>query len=145
VPKQPSLYYRYPACSFQEIVVKKTLGFISVFSISAGAMISSGLFVLPGMAFARSGPAVFLSYFLAGSVALTTVLSLSELITAMPKAGGDYFYVSRSFGHLFGTVTGLLSWFALSLIGKCPGAAEGTGTGKQYRHKRFCRNPPRHR
>jgi basic amino acid/polyamine antiporter, APA family len=95
--------------------MKKTLGFVSVFSISAGAMISSGLFVLPGMAFARSGPAVFLSYFLAGCVALTTVLSLSELITAMPKAGGDYYYVSRSFGQLFGTVTGLLSWFALSL------------------------------
>ena len=95
--------------------MKKTLGFISVFSISAGAMISSGLFVLPGMAFARTGPGVFLSYFFAGCVALTTVLSLSELITAMPKAGGDYFYVSRSFGKLFGTVSGLLSWFALSL------------------------------
>ncbi|MBN1308885.1 MAG: amino acid permease [Chitinispirillaceae bacterium] len=78
-------------------------------------MISSGLFVLPGMAFARTGPAVFLSYFIAGCVALTTVLSLSELMTAMPKAGGDYYYVSRSFGQLFGTVTGLLSWFALSL------------------------------
>lgn len=95
--------------------MKKTLGFISVFSIATGAMISSGLFVLPGMAFARTGPAVFVSYFIAGCVALTTVLSLSELITAMPKAGGDYYYVSRSFGRLFGTVTGLLSWFALSL------------------------------
>jgi amino acid transporter/mannitol/fructose-specific phosphotransferase system IIA component (Ntr-type) len=78
-------------------------------------MISSGLFVLPGLAFSKAGPSVFLSYFLAGCAALTTVLSLSELITAMPKAGGDYYYVTRSFGQLFGTVSGVLSWLALSL------------------------------
>lgn len=77
-------------------------------------MISSGLFVLPGLAYARAGPGVCISYLLAGLVALTTVLSLSELITAMPKAGGDYFYVSRTFGQLFGTVSGMLSWLALS-------------------------------
>ncbi len=95
--------------------MNKPLGFLAIFSISAGAMISSGLFVLPGLAFAQAGPVVFLSYFVAGCVALTTVLSLSELITAMPKGGGDYFYVSRTFGKLFGTVSGLLSWVALSL------------------------------
>lgn len=94
--------------------MKKTMGFPSVFCISAGAMISSGLFVLPGLAFAKAGPGVFISYLLAGLVALTTVLSLSELITAMPKAGGDYFYVSRTFGQLYGTVSGILSWLALS-------------------------------
>ena len=95
--------------------MKRTLGLPGVFCISAGAMISSGLFVLPGLAYAGSGPAVFVSYFIAGLTALTTVLSLSELVTAMPMAGGDYFYVSRSFGRLFGTVSGLLSWLALSL------------------------------
>lgn len=95
--------------------MKKSIGFFGIFSISAGAMISSGLFVLPGLAFAQAGPAVFLSYFIAGAIALTSVFSLTELVTAMPKAGGDYFYVSRSFGPLFGTVSGLLSWFALSL------------------------------
>jgi len=95
--------------------MKRTLGFLSIFCISAGAMISSGLFVLPGLAFDNAGPAVFIAYGIAGLVALTTVFSLSELITAMPMAGGDYFYVSRSFGPLFGTVSGLLSWLALSL------------------------------
>ncbi|MBD3344151.1 MAG: amino acid permease [Chitinivibrionales bacterium] len=93
----------------------KSIGLLSIFCISSGAMISSGLFVLPGLAYANAGPVVFLSYFIAGCVALTTVLSLSELITAMPKGGGDYFYVSRTFGPLFGTVSGLLSWLALSL------------------------------
>ncbi|WP_037573068.1 amino acid permease [Spirochaeta cellobiosiphila] len=95
--------------------MKRTLGFVSIFCISSGAMISSGLFVLPGLAYVNAGSAVFISYLIAGLIALTTVLSLSELITAMPMVGGDYFYVSRSLGPLFGTVSGLLSWLALSL------------------------------
>jgi basic amino acid/polyamine antiporter, APA family len=37
-----------------------------------------------------------------------------ELATAMPSAGGDYFFVTRSPGPLVGSVSGLLSWFALS-------------------------------
>jgi L-asparagine transporter-like permease len=54
--------------------MKKSIGFFGIFSISAGAMISSGLFVLPGLAFAQAGPAVFLSYFIAGAIALTSVV-----------------------------------------------------------------------
>ncbi len=96
-------------------MLKKELKFIDIFSISAGAMISSGIFILPGLAFARTGPSVFLSYLLAGMLAATGVLSIAELSTAMPKAGGDYFYIARTLGPLAGTISGLLSWFALSL------------------------------
>ena len=99
----------------EPVIMKKPLGFIAVFSIAAGAMISSGLFILPGLAFARTGPSVFIAYFLAGLLAMTSVLSLAELTTAMPRSGGDYFFVTRSFGGLLGSMSGLLSWFALSL------------------------------
>jgi amino acid transporter len=78
-------------------------------------MISSGIFILPGLAFSYAGPAVFISYFLAGVLALVGVLSVIELSTAMPKAGGDYYFVTRSLGPLVGTVSGIMSWFALSL------------------------------
>lgn len=93
----------------------KELGLIHVFAIASGAMISSGLFVLPGLAHARAGPAVVLSYFLAGLLAMGGLLSIAELTTAMPKAGADYFYISRAMGPAVGTVAGLLSWFSLSL------------------------------
>ena len=46
--------------------LKKELGLAGVFCIATGAMISSGLFILPGMAFAKAGPAVILAYLLAG-------------------------------------------------------------------------------
>ncbi len=95
--------------------MKKGLGFTDVFCIAAGAMISSGIFVLPGLAFSLVGPAMIISYLIAGMLALIGVFSVIELATAMPKAGGDYYFLTRSLGPLVGTVSGLLSWFALSL------------------------------
>ena len=93
----------------------KTLGLADVFCISAGAMISSGIFILPGLAFAQIGPAVFLAYVLAGVCALIGALATIELATAMPLAGGIYFYTGRSMGPLAGTVSGLLNWSAIAL------------------------------
>jgi amino acid transporter/mannitol/fructose-specific phosphotransferase system IIA component (Ntr-type) len=95
--------------------LKKELGFWEVFSIATGAMISSGIFILPGIAFEKAGPSIILSYFLGGILALTGTLNVIELTTAMPKAGGDYFFVTRTLGPLMGTISGVLSWFALSL------------------------------
>ena len=95
--------------------LKKGLGLLSVFCIASGAMISSGIFILPGLAHAKAGPAVVVSYFLAGLLACTGLLSIAELATAMPRAGGDYFFVARGMGPGVGTVAGLLTWFSLTL------------------------------
>jgi len=95
--------------------LRKELGLLSVFSIAAGAMISSGIFVLPGLAFANAGPAVILSYGLASLFMIPTMFSQAELATAMPRSGGSYFYVERSLGPLVGTVAGFSMWLSLSL------------------------------
>ena len=42
--------------------LRKELGLFDIFCIASGAMISSGLFILPGLAFAKAGAAVILSY-----------------------------------------------------------------------------------
>ncbi|MFW6357468.1 MAG: amino acid permease, partial [bacterium] len=93
----------------------RELGFIEVFSITIGAMISSGLFILPGIAHADAGPAVVISYLIAGLLALSGMLSMVEIVTAMPMTGGNYFFISRTLGPAVGSVAGLLSWFALTL------------------------------
>ena len=94
--------------------LKRDLGFIDVFSVAAGAMISSGLFILPALAYVKSGPSVFLAYVLAGILVLPSVFSKAELATAMPKSGGDYFFVERSMGSGFGTLAGISTWFSIS-------------------------------
>ena len=95
--------------------LKQDLNLLDVFCIASGAMISSGLFILPGLAYARAGPAVIVSYLLAGLLSLPGMLSIAEMTTAMPRAGGDCFTVVRSLGPAAGTVAGLLSWFSLSM------------------------------
>ncbi len=95
--------------------LKRTLGLWDVFALAAGVMISSGLFVLPGIAFAAAGPMVVLSYALAAIMAVPAMLSQAELATAMPKAGGTYFFVERSLGTLPGLLAGLANWFGIAL------------------------------
>lgn len=95
--------------------LKKELKFIDLFSIASGAMISSGLFILPSLAYTRCGPSIFLAYLLASIFVLPAMLSKAELSTAMPKAGGTYFFIDRSLGALMGTLGGISNWFSLSL------------------------------
>ncbi len=95
--------------------LRKELNLIDVFCIASGAMISSGLFILPGIAYARAGPAVIFCYLLAGLLSIPGMLSIAEMTTAMPRAGGDCFTVVRSLGPAAGTVAGLLSWFSLAM------------------------------
>ncbi|MBU1091225.1 MAG: amino acid permease, partial [Candidatus Omnitrophica bacterium] len=73
--------------------LKRELNLLDVFCVASGAMISSGLFILPGLAFAKAGPAVIVSYLLAAGLCIPTLFSKAELTTAMPRAGGDYFYI----------------------------------------------------
>ncbi len=91
----------------------RSLGLYAVLTISIGAMIGSGIFVLPGLAFKIAGPAVILAFFLAGIVVLPAALSQSEMATAMPEAGGTYLYIDRAMGPLMGTVAGFGVWFSL--------------------------------
>ena len=95
--------------------LKRQLGLLDVFSVAAGAMISSGLFVLPAIAYSKAGPAVIVSYFLASILIIPSVLSKAELCTAMPRAGGTYFFIERSLGPVFGLFSGFAGWFSLAL------------------------------
>ena len=85
------------------------------YAIATGATLSSGFFLLPGIAFAQAGPAMILAYTLAAVPLVPGVLAKAELATAMPRAGGEYFFLDRSMGPLFGTVAGIGTWFALVL------------------------------
>ena len=93
--------------------LERNLGLYAVFTISVGAMIGSGIFVLPGLAAEITGPSVMLAFVIAGAVVLPAALSKSEMATAMPEAGGTYLYIDRAMGPLMGTVVGIGVWFSL--------------------------------
>lgn len=93
--------------------LKKQLGAFDVFAIATGAMFSSGLFLLPGIAAAETGPSVFLAYLVSGILVIPTMLSKAELATAFPRAGGSYYIIDRSLGPLMGSIGGFGSWFSL--------------------------------
>lgn len=95
--------------------LERRLTLASVVAISIGGMLGSGIFVLPGLAAAKAGPAVWLAYLLAGICVLPAALSKAELATAMPTSGGTYVYIERTFGPLFGTISGLGLWLSLLL------------------------------
>ena len=93
----------------------RSLGLRHVFVLSTGAMLSSGLFLLPGLAAAEAGPSAVLAYALAGVVAVPAMLSVAELSTAMPRAGGAYYFLVRAYGPAVGTVSGMATWLSLVL------------------------------
>ena len=93
--------------------LRKELGLKDVYAISTGAMFSSGFFLLPGLAAAQTGPSVSLAYLVAAVFILPAMFAVAELATAMPRAGGAYYFLDRSMGPMVGTVGGLGTWVAL--------------------------------
>jgi len=77
-------------------------------------MIGAGIFLLAGVALEMSGPAAIFAYILSGIVCMITASSAAELATGMPTSGGDYFFVSRSLGPVFGAISGIGIWLSLT-------------------------------
>ncbi|WP_290816454.1 APC family permease, partial [Halovivax sp.] len=97
--------------------LQRDLGLPATTAIAIGAMVGSGIFILPGIAYAEVGPAVVVAYLVAGLLVLPAALSASEMATAMPEDGGSYVYVERGMGPLLGTIAGIGNWFMLSFKG----------------------------
>ena len=93
----------------------RKLGVFDVFCVAAGAMISSGLFVLPAIVYSYAGPSIIIAYALASFLVIPAMLSEIELASAMPKAGGPYFFIERSMGQILGLFGGFGAWFAIAL------------------------------
>ena len=93
--------------------LERNIGFLEAMTLGGGTMIGAGIFILPGIAAEGAGPASSVSFLIAGFVALLAALSLSELATGMPIAGGSYHYVNRALGGFFGSIVGWGMWTGL--------------------------------
>jgi basic amino acid/polyamine antiporter, APA family len=93
--------------------LQKNYGLTTALTLGIGTMIGAGIFILPSFAAGRAGPAASVAYLIGGLIAIITAISLSELATGMSKAGGSYYFINRSLGPFFGTITGLGMWMGL--------------------------------
>jgi APA family basic amino acid/polyamine antiporter len=91
--------------------LKRTLGLWGAAGIGIGAIIGTGIFVLIGVASGIAGPAVIISFLIAGLTALLTGLSTAELSSFITESGGSYIYTTKAFGRLPGFVVGWMKSF----------------------------------
>ncbi len=95
--------------------IKRKLRLFDFFCLVAGSMISSGIFILPGLVYLKIGPLISIAYLIAGLLVIPTLFSKMELSSAMPNSGGEYFFFDRSLGAGLGTLTGMAAWFSLAI------------------------------
>jgi amino acid transporter len=93
--------------------LERSIGLSGALAIGIGTMIGAGIFVFPGLAAGRAGPAAAGSFAIGAVIALLVALPASELATAMPKSGGGYYFISRTLGALPGAVVGISIWLGL--------------------------------
>jgi amino acid transporter len=92
--------------------VRGSLGVRQAAFIGVGAMVGAGIFALLGAAGEVAGAAVWLSFLLAGVVAMLQGYSFAKFGARYPSAGGLLEYVVRGFGD--GHVTGVIAWLILA-------------------------------
>lgn len=104
----------------------KSMGLWSVISIGVGGMVGAGIFSILGTACQIAGNAVYISFIIAGIVALLSTYSYAKLGAKYPSAGGPVEFLVRGFGE--GILSGgfnILLWvgyvFALALYARAFG------------------------
>ncbi|KAF5998483.1 amino acid permease [Streptomyces sp. WAC00263] len=86
--------------------LRRSLGLWQLTMISIGATLGTGIFVVLGEAVPKAGPAVTLSFVIAGLTALFSALSYAELAGTIPVAGSSYSYAYATMGELIAWICG---------------------------------------
>jgi len=98
--------------SERESGLRRSLSKRQIVMIGLGGAIGTGLFMGSGIAIGYAGPAVILSYALAGFVAVVMVFSLSEMAVVHPTAGSFGTYAERYLNPWAGFVVRYTYWIA---------------------------------
>ena len=99
--------------------LKRALGALNLTMLGIGAIIGTGIFVLTGtVAALNAGPAVVLSFVLAGVASIFAALCYSEFASLVPMAGSAYTYGYATLGELIAWIIGwdLILEYALGAV-----------------------------
>ena len=119
--------------SSQPIKLKRVLSLFDATMINAGGIIGSGIFMVPATIalLAGSTSLIMTVWILGGVVSLFGALSVAELGAAMPRAGGQYVYLSEAYGPMWGYLYG---WSAVAVINTSAIAAIGVAFAEYLEH-----------
>ena len=97
----------------------RTLGVWSAASIVVGTIIGSGIFIVPKTMVSEVGTPgmVFAVFVFGGLLSLAGALTYAELGAALPHAGGEYVFLSKSYGEMWGFLYGWTSFFIAKSAG----------------------------
>ncbi len=84
--------------------------------LGLGGVIGAGLFVGSGAGIAVAGPAIVVSYLIAGALAMLVMRMLGEMSSAMPASGSFSVHAERALGRWAGFSVGWLYWFLLVVV-----------------------------
>ncbi|MFZ5619192.1 MAG: amino acid permease [Pseudomonadota bacterium] len=91
--------------------------------LGVGAIVGTGIYTLVGVGAERAGPAVILSFAIAGAVCACAALAYAELATMMPASGSAYTYSYASMGELAAWIIGWALILEYSVV--CSAVAVG--------------------
>lgn len=92
----------------QDHQMKKTVGFAQGLAIVVGMIIGSGIFLKPGVVLRDAGSPMMalVAWILGGVITLCSALSIAEIASNIPKAGGLYVYLEEIYGEKVGFLLG---------------------------------------
>jgi APA family basic amino acid/polyamine antiporter len=96
--------------------LKRVLGALDLTMLGIGAIVGAGIFVLTGVAAARyAGPAITLSFVVAGFACAMAALCYAEFAAMIPIAGSAYSYSYATMGELIGWIIGWDPFWSMRL------------------------------
>ena len=112
--------------------LKRVLYLLDDTMINTGGIIGSGIFMVPATVAMLTGSSslFFMVWIAGGIVSLFGALSVAELGAAMPRAGGQYVYLSEAYGPVWGYLYG---WSAIAVINTASIAAVGVAFSEYLR------------
>jgi basic amino acid/polyamine antiporter, APA family len=86
--------------------LNRTVGALDLTALGIGAIIGTGIFVIIGEAIAESGPAIVISFVLAGVTCIFSALAYAELASTLPVSGSAYTYAYATMGEVLAWIIG---------------------------------------
>ena len=96
--------------------LRRTLSWPHLIALGVGAIVGTGIYTLTGVGAERAGPAVILSFAIAGVICACAALAYAEVATMIPASGSAYTYSYVVFGEMIAWMIGVALILEYTLV-----------------------------